>query len=143
MCMHICNYTCIYVCVIYWPSTEPSIKRCTCVNKRKNNGSGWTLNNNITRCKDGSSQLETRCRSENQLQTEGFGLAGTHGWTTPAKMREKCYYGRERTWVKITVRPCFHLPLTHKKHHLFENKVWMMYFYKEVYSFVIEVVING
>ena len=25
--------------VIYWPSTEPTIKRCTCVNKQKNNGS--------------------------------------------------------------------------------------------------------
>ena len=28
---------------LYWPSTEPSIKRCTCVNKRKNSGSRWTL----------------------------------------------------------------------------------------------------
>ena len=36
-------------CVTYWPSTEPSIKRCTCVNKRKNSGSRWTLNKNITR----------------------------------------------------------------------------------------------
>ena len=26
--------------VIYWPSTEPSIKRCTCVNKRKNSETG-------------------------------------------------------------------------------------------------------
>ena len=41
-----------------------------------------------------------------------------------------------RTWVKITVRPCLHLPLTHTKHHPFENKVWEIYFYKEVYSFV-------
>ena len=36
--------------VMYWPSTEPSIKRCTCVNKRKNSGSRWTFDNNITRC---------------------------------------------------------------------------------------------
>ena len=35
--------------VIYWPSTEPSIKRCSCVNKQKNSGSRWVLNN-ITRC---------------------------------------------------------------------------------------------
>ena len=35
--------------VIYWPSTETSIKGCTCVNKRKNSGSRCTLNNNITR----------------------------------------------------------------------------------------------
>ena len=26
--------------VIYWPLTEPSIKRCTCVNKRKNSQTG-------------------------------------------------------------------------------------------------------
>ena len=26
--------------VTYWPSTEPSIKRCTCVNKRKNSETG-------------------------------------------------------------------------------------------------------
>ena len=58
--------------VIYWPSTEPSIKRCTCVNKRKNSGSRWELENNITRCLGISSQLETGCGSENQLQTEGF-----------------------------------------------------------------------
>ena len=30
-----------YTHVIYGPSTEPSIKRCTCVNKRKNSGSWW------------------------------------------------------------------------------------------------------
>ena len=38
------------LCVIYWPSTAPSIKRYTCVNKRKNRGSRWALENNITRC---------------------------------------------------------------------------------------------
>ena len=82
--------------VIYWPSTVPSIKRCTWVNKRKNSGSRWTLDNDITRCPDGSSQLETRCRSENQQQTEGFRRSVTHGWATPAKMRMKCCYGHEK-----------------------------------------------
>ena len=28
------------IAVTYWPSTEPSIKRCTCVNKRKNSKTG-------------------------------------------------------------------------------------------------------
>ena len=36
--------------VIYWPSTMPSIKRCTFVNKRRNSGSRWTSDNYITRC---------------------------------------------------------------------------------------------
>ena len=53
--------------VIYWPSTEPSIKRCTCVNKRKNYRSRWAIDSNITRCPDGSRQSETGCQRENQL----------------------------------------------------------------------------
>ena len=36
--------------VIYWASTETSIKRCTCVNKRKNSRSMLMWDNNITRC---------------------------------------------------------------------------------------------
>ena len=88
--------------IIYWPSTVPSIKRCTCVNKRKNSGSRWTLNNNITRCTDGLSQFETRCRSERQWQTEGFGPSVTLGWATPAKMRKKCCYGRKKNLGKYS-----------------------------------------
>ena len=113
--------------VKYWPSTEPSIKRCTSVNKLKNSASKWTLENNITRCPGGSSQLETGCRSENQLQTEGFGPLGTPGWATQAKMRKKYCYGRGRTWVNIVVRPFLYSFLTHNKHHLFENKKWEIY----------------
>ena len=81
--------------VIYWLLTEPSIKRCTCVNKRKNSGSRWMLDNNITTCPDGSSQLETGCQSENQPQTDGLGPSVTHGWATQVKMRKKCCYGQK------------------------------------------------
>ena len=122
--------------VIYWPSTEPSIKRCTCVNKRKNSGSKWTLENDITRCPDGLTQLETGCRSENQLQTEGFGPLVTPGWVTQAKMRKKYRYGRGRTWVNIAVRLCLHSFLKLNEHQPFKNMVWEIYFYKEVCSFV-------
>ena len=123
-----------YLAVIYWPSTKPSIKRCTCVNKRRNSGSRWVLENNITRCPGGSSQLETGCWSENQLQTKGFGPLVTPGWAIQAKMRKKCCYGRGRTWVNITVRPCLHSFLTYNKHHLFENKVWEIYITKCIRS---------
>ena len=66
--------------VIYWPSTEPSIKRCTCVNKRKNSRSWWTSNKNITRTQTAWvswswSQLGTRCRSESQRQTGLWALS--------------------------------------------------------------------
>ena len=77
---------CNFSCVIYWPSTKPSIKRCTCVNKRKNSGSRRALENNITRCPGGLSQLETGCWNENQLQTEGFGSLVTPSWATQAKI---------------------------------------------------------
>ena len=117
------------ICVIYWPSTGPSIKRCTCVNKRKNSGSRWMLENDITRCPGGSSQLETGWRSENQLKTEGFGPLVTPGWTTQAKMRKNCCYGRGRTWVNIAVRSCLHSFLTHNKHHPFKNKLWEIYIF--------------
>ena len=88
--------------VIYWPSTEPSIKRYTCVNKRKN------------RCTYGSSQLEKRCRSESQRHTEGFGPSVSHGWATPAKMRKKCCYGCEKNlgqYSRLSSSPT-HLSLT-------------------------------
>ena len=75
----------IRIFVIYWPSTEPSINRCTCVNKRKNSGSKWTLNNNVTGCTGGSSQLVTRCRSESQRKTVVFGPSVTYYWATLAK----------------------------------------------------------
>ena len=94
--------------VTYWPSTEPSIKRCTCVNKLKNSGSRWTLNYKLTRRTDGLNQLgqlETRCRSENQRQTEGFELSVTHGWTTPAKMRKKCCYRQKNYGQYVAVCP--------------------------------------
>ena len=101
--------------VTYWPSTEPSIKRCTCVNKRKNSGSRWASNKNITRTQTawGSwswSQLETRCWIESQRQTEVFGPSVTHGWATPAKMRKKCCYGQKNLGQYVAV--CSHLQLT-------------------------------
>ena len=110
--------------VIYWPSTEPSIKRCTSVNKRKNSGSWWTLDNDITRCLDSSSQLETGCQSENQLQTEGFGPSVIHGWATQTKMQKKCCLGQ---YSSLSLSPL--ISHTHNKHHLFENKVWEIYIF--------------
>ena len=138
----ICAVKWFQICVIYRPSTEPSIKRCIWVNKEKNSGSRWVLNNNITRCPDGSSQLETRCRSESQRQTEGFGPSVTHGWAIPANMRKKCCYGREKNlgqYSNLSPSP------THPSHTtnitLSRIKCEILYFYKEVSSFVIEVVI--
>ena len=88
-----------------------------------------------TRYPDGSSQLETRCRSESHRQTEGFGPSVTHGWATPVKMRKKCCYGRDRNLGRYS---SLSLSPTHNKHHPFENKVWEIYFFikKCVRSFI-------
>ena len=123
--------------VIYCPLTEPSIKRCTCVNKQKYSGSRWALNNNVTRYPDGSSQLETKCWSESQWQTEGFGPSVTHGWATPAKMRKKCCYGREKNlgqYSSLSLSPAHLLHTINIT--LSKIKYERLYFYKEVYSFV-------
>ena len=53
--------------VIFWPSTEPSIKRCTCVNKWKNSGSRWALDGNITRCQT----VRVSWRQDAELRASG------------------------------------------------------------------------
>ena len=155
--------------VIYWPLTEPSIKRCTCVNKQKNSGSRWALENNITRSPGGSTQLETGCQRDNQLAD--WGLCGPQ-WPTVEQLKPRWERNaamfKRRTWVteglKALSDPQLSNPsqdekemllwsrgelgsilqsmlvsnssLTHNKHHPFKNKVWEIYFYKEVCSFV-------
>ena len=84
---------CFYV--IYWPSTEPSVKKCTCVNKRKNSGSRWTLDNNITRCLDGLRQGDRMPAWERACRLRALWPSVTHSWATQAKMRKKCCYGQE------------------------------------------------
>ena len=105
--------------VIYWLWTEPSIKRCTCVNKRKNSGSSWTIDNNITRCPDGSSQLESRCRSETSCRQRALGPY----WPPVEQPKLRC----ERS----AAIPVSNSSFIHNKHHPFENKVWEIYFYHQ------------
>ena len=90
----------LLISVIYWPSTKPSIKRCTWVNKRRNSRSRCAWDNDITRChrRLGSVPVGVGvswCQRESQWQTEGFGPSVTHRWATPAKMRKKCCYSQK------------------------------------------------
>ena len=125
-----------FIYVIYWPSTEPSIKRCIGVNKRKNSGSRWTLDNNITWCPDGLSQSETGCQRENQLADWGLWALSDPRLSNPAKMRKKCCYGQEGKLGQYSSPSPTYLS-HHRNINPFENKVWEMYFfYKEVCSFV-------
>ena len=84
-------------CVIYWPSTEHSIKRCTCVNKQKQVYVKQKYNQNT----DGLSQfeflfeLEMGCqRSENHSKQMAWAFSDPR-LSSPARMRKKCCYGQK------------------------------------------------
>ena len=97
------------VSVIDWPSTEPSIKRSTCVNKRKNSGSRCTWDNNITRCPGRFESVGDKMPKWEPAADRGLWSLSDPRLSNPAKMRKECYYGRGRTWVNIAV--CPHLQL--------------------------------
>ena len=135
LCRDMGESVCVCVCVTYWPSIEPSIKRCTSVNKRKNSGSACASNKNTIRTQTawvswGWSQLGTRCRIESQLQREGFGSSVTLGWATTAKMRKKCCYGQKNLG---SIYSCLSPSPAHPSHttniNPFEDKVGEIYFY--------------
>ena len=129
----------IAICVIYRPPTEPSIKRCISVNKRKKSGSTWTLDNNITRCPDGLSQLETGCQRENQL-TDWWLCGPQSPMVEQPSQDEK----EVLLWSRKNLGQYSHSFLTHNKHHLFDYKVWVIYIFikKCVRSFVEVVIIS-
>ena len=85
---------------------------------------------------DGLSQLELESVGDKVPAWEpaadwGLCVLSDPRLSNPAKMRKKY------CWVNIAVCPCLHSPLTHKTNiNPFENKVWEIYFYKEVCSFV-------
>ena len=81
--------------VIYWPSTEPSVKRWTCVNKRKKSGNRWTYESIYAGACGSAVSWDRNAKVRTSLQTEGFGHSVTHGWATLAKM-QKCCYGQEK-----------------------------------------------
>ena len=126
--------------VTYWPLTKSSIKRFTCVKKWKNSGSRWALNNNIARRTDGLSQLELEPVGDKMPNWEPAADRGLWALSDPQLSNptrwERSAAMVRRTGVNIEVYPCLHSPLTYKKHHPFENKVWEIHFYKEVFSFV-------
>ena len=114
----------------YWHSSEQSIKRCACVNKRKNSGSRWTRDNYITRCPRRFESVGDKMLNWEPVAVRGLWTLSDPRLSNPAKMRKKY------CWLNIAVCPCLHSPLTHRNINPFENKVWEVYFYKELYPFV-------
>ena len=86
------------------------------------------------------SQLGTRCRIESQRQTEGLGPRGPTV-EQPSQDEKEVLLWSEELWVNILQSvPVSNSPLTHNQHQPFsnplENKVWEVYFFKEVCPFV-------
>ena len=108
--------------VIYWPSTEPSVKRCPCVNKRKNSGSRWVLGNNISRCPGGSSSVET-----GMPKWEPAGRLRALGpqWLTVEQPQPRWRWSvtmvNRRTWVNIALGLCLNSSLTHNRTSPFQK----------------------
>ena len=125
--------------VVYWPSTEPSIKRCTCVNKRKQVNVRQLYNQvpQTARASSSSScrwsQLGTSCRSESQRQDPQW---PTVEQPQPRWRRSAAMVARRTLGQNNSLSPSpTHLSHTRNINPL-ENKVWEIYFYKEVCSFV-------
>ena len=129
--------------VIYWHSTEPSIKRCTCVNKQRNSRSRWAWDNYITRCHRQLMSVRVPVAVGDKMpaweQFADWGLwALSDPWlSSPARIRKKCCYGQKNLG---SIYSSLSLSPTHLSHttniNPFENKEWEVYFYKEVCSFI-------
>ena len=118
--------------VTYWPSTVPSIKRCTCVNKRKKSGSKCALNNNIT-----STQTAwVSWRQDAEAKASGRGRALGPQWPTVKQPQPR--WERSAAVVRRTLGQYSSLFLspTHLSHTR-NIKCKGLYFYKEVCSFII------
>ena len=125
--------------VIYWPSTELSVKRYTCVNKPKKSGSRWTLENNISRCPGRLSSVGDKMP---KWEPASFAALSDPRLSNPSQRCERsAVMVKRRTWVNIAVCPSLHSFLTHNRSStLSKIKCEKFIFCKEVYSFVIEVV---
>ena len=92
--------------VTYWPLTKLSIKRCTCVNKRKQVGVKQKYNQDT----DGLSQLELESVGDKMPNWEPAAHKGlwalSDPWlSNPAKVRKKCCYGQKNMGQNIAVCP--------------------------------------
>ena len=128
--------------VIYWPSTEPSIKRCTCVNKQRNSVSRWKWDNYITRChrRLGSVPVGVGASWGQDANVRASGRQRADSdprLSSPTRMRKKCCYGQKNLGSICSSLSPSPTHLSHTTNiNPFENKVWEIYFYKEVCSFV-------
>ena len=89
--------------VIYWPSTVPSIKRCTYVNKQKNSGSRWTLDNNITWCPGRFESVRDKMPKWEPAADRGLWALSDPRLSNPSQDEEEVLLWSEELGVNIGV----------------------------------------
>ena len=119
--------------VIYWPLTEPSIKRCTCVNKRKKKRKQVGVMKEYRQLLAAVELVGDRKAS---LQTKSCDLQRPPVEQPQPRCGRSAAIVRRRIWVNIAVCPCLYSSLTH--HRNIENKVWEIdiFIKKRVCSFI-------
>ena len=120
--------------VIYWPLTEPSFRDSPVLisgrRSRRRSGSKWALWKNIGRCQR---QLDTGRPEWGPACRLKAGSLSDPRLSNPSQDAEEVLL-RRKSCINIAVCPCLHSSLTHNR--TIKNKVWDIYFYKEVCSFV-------
>ena len=116
-------------------------QRCTCVNKQKKKQKQVGIMKG--RCRQQLRELETG-RPEWGPAYRLRAVTLNDSWSSnPSQDAEEVLSGflkitrramvKRRSWVNIAVCPCLHSSLTHHRNfNPFMNKVWGIYFYKEV-----------
>ena len=142
------NTSC-YCCILTldWAVNQ----RCTCVNKQEKKWKQMGIMKEYRLMPAAIDAVGQEGQSENQLaDSECFLRAVTlsEPWLSNPSQDVKevlsgflkitqCAMVKRRSWVNIAVCPCLHPSLTHHRNmKTFENKVWEIYFYKEVCLFV-------
>ena len=112
-----CLYAWVGMCVIYWPSTEPSIKRCTSVNNPKKQVGFKKEYRQGARGRQLVGDRNAKVRTS--LQRAGPWV--THGWATQPRCEISAAMVKRKTWANIAVCPCLHWPLTHNRRSPFRK----------------------
>ena len=87
------------------PSTEPWIKRCTCINKWKNSRSRWSLNNNITRCPGRFKSAGDKMPEWEPAADRGLWALSEPRLSDPSQDEKEVLLWSEEHWVNIAVCP--------------------------------------
>ena len=121
----------------YWPSTKPSIKRCTCVNKRKNSWNRCSWDNFITRCLRRFEPVGDKIPNWEPAAYRGLWALGDPWLSNLSQDEEEVLLWSEAPGVNKAVCSVPSSSLTHYRNiTLSRINCERLYFYKEMCSCV-------